>query len=131
MWLKWKSTKCFHFIKNRDSSLPNHAFINCIIASGGCAPSQWSNERCAYVAELKDNSKDALRDVLLMKPGSTVEHAFQGLKGMGVLDGDFVRAEAACLIGDKPKPVLKSDIIQRHNRILRIMTTKKKTWQKH
>ena len=84
-----------------------------------------------YFARLKDSAKQhALRDVLLMKPGSTAEHMFQGLKGMGILDGDFVRAEAAGRIGDKPKPVLKSDIIQRHNRILRIMITKRKTWQK-
>jgi hypothetical protein len=131
----WKTYEPLPGMSNystRDSSLPNNAFVQCITASGGSAPSQWSGLRCAYVAELKDNTKQhALRDVLLLKPGSTVEHVFQGLKGMGVLDGDFVRAEAACKIGDKPKPVLKSDVIQRHNRILRIMTTKRKSWQKH
>ena len=60
-----------------------------------------------------------------MKPGSTVEHVFLALKGMGALHGEFVRAEAASMIGDKPKPVAKSDIVKQSNRILRIMTTRK------
>ena len=41
-----------------------------------------------------------------------------------------LRAEAAGLIGEKPKLVKKDDIIGRHNRILRIMTTKRREWQK-
>ena len=49
-----------------------------------------------------------------------------GLKWIGALDGEFVRAEAAFYIGDKPKLVSKSDAIGKHNRILRIMTTKRK-----
>jgi hypothetical protein len=105
----------------RDASLPNHGFISCIAAAGGSAPSQWSSERKVYI----NDSKHALRDVILMKPGSTVEHVFLALKGMGALHGEFVRAEAASMIGDKPKPVAKSDIVKQSNRILRIMTTRK------
>jgi ribosome-binding ATPase YchF (GTP1/OBG family) len=114
----------------RDATLPNHGFISCITAAGGSAPSQWSIERKVYITEGKD-AKQALRDVILMKPGSTVEHVFLALKGMGALHGEFVRAEAASMIGDKAKPVAKSDVVQRSNRILRIMTTKRSAWQKN
>jgi hypothetical protein len=65
-----------------------------------------------------------------MKPGSTVEHVFLALKGMGALHGEFVRVEAASMIGDKPKPVAKTDIVKQSNRILRIMTTRRSIWQK-
>jgi len=65
-----------------------------------------------------------------MKPGSTVEDAFLGLKNMGALEGEFVRAEAASAIGEKPKPVPKAEPITRRTRILRIMTTKRKEWQR-
>mmetsp|Transcript_63 Transcript_63/g.145 ORF Transcript_63/g.145 Transcript_63/m.145 type:complete len:1037 (+) Transcript_63:258-3368(+) len=112
----------------RDSSLPNHGFISCITAAGGCAPSQWNSQRRAYVSNTNESA--ALRDVLLMKPGSTVESVFRALKGIRCLEGEFVRAEAASGIGEKPKPVPKSEVIGRHNRILRIMTTKRKEWQK-
>ena len=32
-------------------------------------------------------------------------------------------------IGDKPRLVSKGDVIGKHNRILRVMTTKRKVWQ--
>ena len=110
----------------RDSSLPNYGFISCIEAAGGRAPSQWDSLRKIYAPGNKGDAKDdALRDVILMKPNSTVEDVFSGLKGMGALAGEFVRAEGASRIGEKPKLVSKSEPIGRHNRILRIMTTKK------
>ena len=65
-----------------------------------------------------------------MKPGSTVEDVFSVLKGVGALGGEFVRAEAVSCIGDKPKLVKKDDMITKHNRILKIMTTKRREWQK-
>ena len=113
----------------RDSSLPNHGFISCI-AAGGCAPSQWDDQKRSYIPSTKDSAKHALRDVILMKPGSTVDDVFRGLKGMGCLEGDFVRAEAASRIGEKPKPVSKFELVGRHNRILKVMTTRRKEWQK-
>ena len=109
----------------RDSSLPNYGFISCIEAAGGRAPSQWDSLRKIYAPSNKGDAKHALRDVILMKPNSTVEDVFSGLKGMGALAGEFVRAEGASRIGEKPKLVSKSEPIGRHNRILRIMTTKK------
>jgi hypothetical protein len=48
---------------------------------------------------------------------------------MGALQGEFVRAESASNIGDKQKLVSKCDLVGKHNRILRIMTTKRRTWQ--
>ncbi|KAL7541379.1 hypothetical protein ACHAXR_010858, partial [Thalassiosira sp. AJA248-18] len=113
----------------RDISLPNHGFISCIIAAGGSAPSQWSSQRKLYSPSTKSDAKHALRDVILMKPGSKVEDVFLGLKGMGALEGEFVRAEGASRIGENSKPVSKSEIVGRHNRILRIMTTKRQVWQ--
>lgn len=56
-------------------------------------------------------------------------YLYLGLKWIGALQGEFVRAEGASNIGDKPKPVSKYDLVGKHNRILRIMTTKRRTWQ--
>lgn len=90
----------------QDASLPNAGFISYITAVGGIAPSQWDDERKVY----SDNKAKhgALRDVLIMKPRSTAEDVFLSLKNMGALEGEFVRAEAACNIGDKSKPISKS-----------------------
>ena len=44
--------------------------------------------------------------------------------------GEFVRAEAVQNIGDKPKLVKKDEIVGVHNRIIKIMTTKRREWQK-
>jgi len=112
----------------QDASLPNAGFISYITAVGGIAPSQWDDERKVY-SDNKDNH-GALRDVLIMKPRTTVEDVFLSLKNMGALEGEFVRAEAACNIGNKPKLVPKSELVGRHNCILKIMTTKRTQWQK-
>ena len=115
----------------RDSSLPNLGFISCITAAGGSAPSQWDSGNRYTTDNIRDNCQPALRDCISMKPGSTVEDVFTSLKNMRTLEGEFVRAEAASKLGEKPKPVPKSQVVGRHNRILRIMTTKKKEcWQK-
>lgn len=115
----------------RDSSLPNDSFVSCITAAGGNAPSQWDSHRAVYTSGGKGDVKHALRDVILLKPGSTVEDVFLVLKGMGALEGEFVRAEGSSRIGEKPKPVAKSELVGRQNRIIRIMTTNRKVkWQK-
>mmetsp|Transcript_26975 Transcript_26975/g.56947 ORF Transcript_26975/g.56947 Transcript_26975/m.56947 type:complete len:1064 (-) Transcript_26975:58-3249(-) len=111
----------------RDSSLPNRGFISCILAAGGSAPSQW-NGKNMYVPSTKGDVKHALRDALLMKPGSTVEDVFVSLKGLGVLEGEFVRAEKSFQIGQKPKPASKNEQVAT-GLILRIMTTRRKKWQ--
>lgn len=113
----------------RDPSLPHKGVISCICNVGGCAPSLWNNERNVYTTEGNDDY-NALRDVILLKPGSTVNDVFLALKNMGVLGGEFVRAEAASIIGEKSKPITKSSFVNRTNRILRIMTTKRVKWQK-
>jgi len=64
-----------------------------------------------------------------MKPGSTVNDVFLSLKNIGALEGEFVRAEGAGKILEKPKPVSKTDKVGIGNRILMIMTNKRKEWQ--
>jgi len=113
-----------------DASLPSPGMIACLKASGGASPSSWNEEMSKYTIGKTDHSLK-LRDVLTMKPGSTVEDCFLALKWYGAVGGEFVRAEAACNIGDKPKPVKKDDLIGRHNRIIKIMTTRRREWQKN
>ncbi|KAL7551879.1 hypothetical protein ACHAWF_015114 [Thalassiosira exigua] len=110
----------------KEASLPNHGFIACIVAAGGCAPSQWDFGKKVY----KNDAKEALRDVMMMKPGSSVEDVYISLKAMGALEGEFVRAEGAGSIGEKPKQVSKSELVCKKIRILKIMTTKRVAWQK-
>eukprot|EP00986_Skeletonema_menzelii_P013197 scaffold7554_cov143-Skeletonema_menzelii.AAC.5 len=109
----------------RDPSLPSKGFISCLESAGGTAPSNWDNNKDMYVIQGKNEIKPALRDVILMKPGSTVNDVFLTLKNMKVLEGEFVRAEAASKLGEKPKLVSKLDIVGNGNRILMIMTTKR------
>ena len=115
------------------ASLPNAGMIECLEAAGGEAPSLWDSDRNQYFSvgnEQSTNQKCALRDVILMKPGSTVEDAFLVLKTMGAVGGEFVRAEACGNIGDKPKLIKKDDALNRSNRILKIMTNKRTNWQR-
>lgn len=112
----------------RDSSLPNTGFVAFINASGGCAPSQWDMKRNLYDSNAK-GCDDALRDCLVMKNGSTVEHVFLSLKNMGALEGDYVRAEKSHKVGEKSKPASKSELVS-NGVILRIQTTKRAVWQK-
>jgi hypothetical protein len=112
------------------ASLPSIGMIRCINGSGGTSPSCWKDLQQAYIAPNKEHTaKVKLRDAIPMKPGSTVADVFLALKNIGALGGDFVRAEAACCIGEKPKPVQKSGMVGRHNRIIRIMTNKRTSWQ--
>jgi len=113
----------------RDPSLPHKGVISCICNVGGCAPSLWNNERNVYTTEGNDDN-NALRDVIMLKPGSTVNDVFLALKNMGALRGEFVRAEGASVFGEKSKPITKSSLVNRTNRILRIMTTKRVERQK-
>ena len=115
----------FNNFSTRDPSLPSKGFVNCLTSAGGTAPSTWDGNKDMYVVQGKNETKPALRDVLLMKPGSTVNDVFLVLKNKNVLEGEFVRAEAASMIGEKPKLVSKLDIIGTQNRILMIMTTKR------
>mmetsp|Transcript_10274 Transcript_10274/g.29311 ORF Transcript_10274/g.29311 Transcript_10274/m.29311 type:complete len:270 (-) Transcript_10274:98-907(-) len=117
-------------------SLPSPGMIACIEASGGCPPSLWNPSTERYSTEASNKrgggDKSPLRDALLLKPRSTVEDVFLTLKRMGALSGDFVRAEACSGVLDgarKPKPIPKHDRIGRHNRIIRIQTTKRAQWQ--
>jgi hypothetical protein len=64
-----------------------------------------------------------------MKPGSTVEDVFLSLKRLGALGGEFVRAEGAGNVGEKAKLVPKHEVVNRSNRILKIMTNKRREWQ--
>jgi len=110
--------------------------VNCIEAAGGSAPTCWNAHEGSYALPLaktsdrKAESSNKLRDVILMKPGSTVEDVFLTLKRFGALSGEFVRAEAfSGSIGDKPKPVPKQEIMSRKNRVIKIMSNKRTQWQ--
>ena len=115
----------------RDASLPSSSMISCLEAANGKAPSLWDEESGQYLlpGTKRGNSCQALRDTLILKPGSTVEDAFLALKAQGALSGEFVRAEGAGMLGEKPKLVKKDAPINASNRILRIMTTKRSGWQ--
>ena len=113
----------------RDASLPNAGMIDCLRESGGTIPSLWNEALREYDVKHSDGVKCALRDVVVMKQGSTVEDAFLHLKNIRALSGEFVRAEGAGNIGKKGKPVSKFERIGKHNRILKIMTNKRKAWQ--
>lgn len=118
-----------------DPSLPSKGMIRCIQAAGGSAPSNWNTEDENYFVPTKKDGKNVdsgvkLRDVILMKPGSTVEDVFFTLKRSGALGGEFVRAEASSgTPGERPKPVPKHERISRKNRVIKIMTNKRTQWQ--
>lgn len=58
----------------RDASLPSQGMISCLLHAGGVAPSHWEKHNCIYIPFITKNEiKPALRDVLLIKPKSTVE----------------------------------------------------------
>eukprot|EP00934_Nitzschia_sp_Nitz4_P009047 Nitzschia sp. Nitz4//scaffold158_size52425//28445//31267//NITZ4_006859-RA/size52425-processed-gene-0.8-mRNA-1//1//CDS//3329537513//9037//frame0 len=111
-----------------NASLPSPGMISCISAVGGTVPSCWQTD--GYVVPDKNKSSNQkLRDVLLMKPGSTVEDVFYALKKLGAIGGEFVRAEAAENIGDKPKPIPKLEVMERKYRIIKIMSNRRAAWQ--
>lgn len=111
-------------------SLPSKGMMRCIQASGGYPPTCWDDQQNSYILPNKEKmAQIKLRDVILMKPGSTVEDVFLTLKKLGALSGDFVRAEAAGNIGEKPKPIPKNEFIGKKNRIIKIMSNKRTAWQ--
>jgi hypothetical protein len=115
-----------------DPSLPSAKMISCLQAAGGSIPSLWDTSQNIYTNSSSNrHGKDQpiLRDVLIMKPGSTVEDVFITLKRLGALAGEFVRAEGAGAIDGKPKLVPKSALVGKNCRILKIMTTKRTQWQ--
>lgn len=114
-------------IATQDSSLPNDRMVSCLLAAGGAEPSLWDPQQKDYSKRITDNVP--LRDVLVMKPRSTVEDVFLVLKRIGALGGEFVRAEGCASLGDKPKLVPKLDVVDRNCRILKIMTNKRREWQ--
>lgn len=126
-----------HSLKDRavgHPSLPSDGMIRCITGSGGVSPSCWNEAQQLYVPpnnKHSDNKGEVqqLRDVIPMKQGSTVADVYMALKNAGAVSGEFVRAEAAGTIGENPKPVPKNAMLGKHNRILKIMTNKRTTWQ--
>ena len=113
-------------------SLPSRGMVTCIEAAGGKPPSCWDHHSGKYSSTNKGkttSNSSVLRDAMLMKPGSTVEDVFLTLKRIGALSGEFVRAEGASMIGEKPKPIPKYEAVGKHNRILKIMSTKRTQWQ--
>lgn len=119
----------------RDPSLPSPSMNRCIVASGGKAPTHFEESKQIYAISSSSTTKGAaasvaLRDVLMMKQSSTVQDVFTTLKNMGALSGEFVRAEGTGHVTEKPKQISKHDLMGKHNRIIRIMTTKRSQWQK-
>ena len=74
----------------------------------------------------RKSTVDALHDLLVMKYISTVYYDFLILKKMGVIRGDYVKAEGVGRVEKRAKLVENVDHIGRHNRILRIMTNKRR-----
>ena len=111
------------------ASLPTPGMIACLEGARGGPPTHWNSDLQCYSAIKDARSSLSLRDVILFKTGSTVEDAFVALKRLGALTGDFVRAEAAKDIGDAPKPVAKCTRLGIETRILKIMTTRRISWQ--
>lgn len=114
-------------VATEDASLPSAGMVSCLVDAGGAAPTLWSGSN--YVAHKGSPENAKLRDALVMKPGSTVEDVFLSLKRMGALGGEFVRAEGAGDIGEKAKLVPKHEVVNKSNRILKIMTNKRREWQ--
>jgi ribosome-binding ATPase YchF (GTP1/OBG family) len=128
-----------------DPSLPSKGMIRCIKSAGGIVPTCWNVHDQSYNMPSHSNSKDRdtsqslngqkdgqqLRDVLLMRPGSTVEDVFFALKRLGGLGGEFVRAEAFSGRpgGSKPKPIPKHELITAETCVIKIMSNKKSSWQ--
>jgi hypothetical protein len=113
-----------------NASLPSQGMIRCIEAAGGLSPSTCWKQQQGYVLPGKGGAADhKLRDVLLMKSGSTVEDVFLTLKRLGDLSGEFVRAEGASNIGEQSKATSKLEVVGKKNRILKIMSNKRTAWQ--
>ena len=138
-----------------DPSLPSRGMIECIKAAGGTVPTCWNVDEQSYTVSSFHRSKDRdvsqsslkgrkdhdhhhhhqqqqqLRDVLLMRPGSTVEDVFFLLKRLGALGGEFVRAEAFSGRpgGSKPKPIAKNELITAETCVIKIMSNKRSAWQ--
>ena len=112
-----------------NASLPSEGMIRCMTEAGGSPPTCWKYSNGYAVPAKEKGAQHKLRDVLLMKPGATVEDVFFALKKVGAISGEFVRAEAASNIGEKAKPVPKLEVIGRKNRIIKIMSNKRAAWQ--
>lgn len=114
-----------------DPSLPSAKMISCLQAAGGSIPTLWDSSQGIYTSSnsRRDKNQPILRDVIIMKPGSTIEDVFNSLKRLGALSGEFVRAEGAGAIGEKAKLVPKTALVGKNCRILKIMTNKRTQWQ--
>jgi hypothetical protein len=75
----------------------------------------------------------ALRECVMLRPGSTLEEAFGALRRAGLADGELVRAERVAL---EPPPrraaVLRKEegALRESMLVLRIATSKRAPWQK-
>lgn len=123
----------FHKHAISDPSLPSAGMITCLKRANGFLPTLWDESASNYNTTSK-STKDslatvAIRDCLVMKPGSTVEDVYVTLKHMGALSGEFVRAEGCGELGSTAKPVPKQQVVSRSVRILKIMTNKRTAWQ--
>jgi hypothetical protein len=116
-------------LATEESSLPSVGMIACLEAAGGSRPTLWDPNLRVYTSSASKKGGVALRDVLVLKQGSTVEDAFFALKNLGALGGEFVRAEAADKIGAASRLVPKNQILSKQSRILKIMTSKRANWQ--
>ena len=116
-----------------DSSLPTAGMVACLQKAGGAGavPTNWDASSRTYTMENAKRNHVALRDVLVMKPGSTIEDVFLALKRLGAVGGEFIRAEASGNISCAPKPVPKHEVVSKNTRIVKIMTSKRSSWQAH
>lgn len=106
-----------------NASLPNAAMITCLLAAVGTAPTLWDFWSFKYVAKPNRHGTEKKEMYFAWNqiPLST-------LKVVGAFEGEFVRAEAASCIGDKTKVQRNDELFGQHNRILKILTTKRREW---
>ena len=92
---------------------------------------------CAAPGEAHE-SQAALRECLLLRPGATLDDAFEALRREGLADGELVRAER---VEAAPEPALRRAAVLRKedgalrgdargNLVLRLATKKGCAWQK-
>jgi len=76
-------------------------------------------------------SDHILRDVIVMKPGSSVQDVYETMKRppWQMISGDFIRAE--CRIDQEQRKLMKkTDVVNEGTCVLKIMTNKRSCWQR-
>lgn len=87
--------------------------------------------RPSYAFAVADLAEEELRELrcLVLRPGATVNDAYHALHRAGILDGDFVRADALDTTLTHRRTAKRYDGIDATSRVLKIATNKRLKWQ--